>query len=262
MAFVCWLALVGGVAAEVSTVANDGPLPVVLLSFNIRHGVGMDGRLDLGRAAAVVRASKADVVVLQEVDVGCGRSGRVDQAAELGRLAGLRAAFGKALDFDGGSYGQAVLSRWDLLETKVHRLPGAGEPRIVFEAVVATPGGKLGVASVHLDHQDPARRLAQAKAAADALGVREHPVVLAGDFNDGPQSPVLASFRAAPWRLWAKRGAGATWPADAPRAEIDFVVSKGCGEQAGGVEVIEEVMASDHRPLRWEFLLPRPTVAP
>src|SRR5690625_2353926 len=75
-------------------------------TFNIRHGLGPDERVDLARTADEIRALGAEVVGLQEVDVGFGpRSDHDDQAARLGELLGMRALFGAA---DGRAAGSAA----------------------------------------------------------------------------------------------------------------------------------------------------------
>ena len=60
---------------------------VTVMSFNIHHGQGTDGVVDLKRTARVIRASGADIAGLQEVDRNFAeRSNWTDQAAELARL--------------------------------------------------------------------------------------------------------------------------------------------------------------------------------
>ena len=60
-----------------STSANVTKLRV--LSYNIKHGHGNDGKVDIRRAAGLIRRTKADLVVLQEIDNVCRRSGGQDQ---------------------------------------------------------------------------------------------------------------------------------------------------------------------------------------
>src|SRR5438067_1970465 len=84
------------------------------------HGAGGD---NLPRVAELVRSTGADIVLLQEVDRGTNRSGHVDQPAVLARLTGFTASFGKSLDYDGGLYGIAVLSRWPVARDTVVDLP-------------------------------------------------------------------------------------------------------------------------------------------
>ena len=65
---------------------DQPPIPVRLVTFNIHHGVGDDGRHDLPRLAQVLAAADADVICLQEVDRHYGdRSENVDQGLLLAR---------------------------------------------------------------------------------------------------------------------------------------------------------------------------------
>ena len=218
-----------------------------VLCWNLHHGVGEDGKLDLARIAALLKEQQPDLVALQEVDNKCRRSGSVDQATELAKLTGMGGVFGKAMDHDGGEYGQAILSKHPIGETKVHRLPGDGEPRIGFEAAVTIGGRPLRMVSVHLDHQQDARRLQQAVALAAALSKSDVPLILAGDFNDVPGSPVLKAFGSG-WTAMAKKEPVFTAPASKPSVEIDHVLLRGF-EPRGLLEVLPEAVASDHRPI-------------
>ncbi len=88
----------------------DEPTRLRVLSYNIHHGAGIDGRLDLERIARVIQSARPDVVALQEVDRGVARSKRIDEPAELARLTGLRAIFERNITYQGGDYGNAVLT--------------------------------------------------------------------------------------------------------------------------------------------------------
>src|ERR1700674_4525771 len=79
-----------------------------VLTYNIHHGQGTDGRFDLSRLAGVMKRVQPDVVALQEVDRGTERSGGVDQLAELERLTDMHAEFGKTMDYSGGRHGGGV----------------------------------------------------------------------------------------------------------------------------------------------------------
>ena len=81
-----------GMMACQSTSPDLAPATLRVMTWNIRHGEGLDGRVDLERIAAVIRASGADLVGLQEVDRGVRRTGGVDMPAELARLTGLAAS--------------------------------------------------------------------------------------------------------------------------------------------------------------------------
>ena len=111
------------IATTGRTALPEGTSPkmsINVVSYNIKHGAGMDGRLDLSRSANVLEALKPDLVALQEIDNTCTRSGGKNQAAELGKALGMHHAFGKFMDFQGGEYGLAVLSRYPILKTVRH----------------------------------------------------------------------------------------------------------------------------------------------
>ena len=118
-----------------------------VMSYNIHVGVGMDKKLDLARIAEVIKQSRADIVGLQEVDRGVERTGRVDEIRELARLTGMDYAFAHNLDFQGGQYGVAVLSRLPILSIDHWRYANRRErswwPVSTPSSVVATAGSVL-----------------------------------------------------------------------------------------------------------------------
>ncbi len=50
------------------------------MTYNIHHGEGTDGKLDLERIAALIKQEQADIVALQEVDRSATRTGKRDLA--------------------------------------------------------------------------------------------------------------------------------------------------------------------------------------
>jgi len=220
--------------------------PLRVLTWNLQHGVGEDHKLDLQRIASVIRDAKPDLVALQEIDQNCRRSGKIDQAAELAKLTGLTGIFGQAMDFDGGAYGQAILSRYPISSHKVHPLPGKGEPRIAIEALVSIDGKQLRFITAHLD-LDATQRLAQAQVLVKLTAAATPAAILCGDFNDTPGSPPLAVF-SPDWTTVPKNDPPLTYPAHKPNQEIDHMFAKGISPTEPLV-VLPEALASDHRPL-------------
>jgi endonuclease/exonuclease/phosphatase family metal-dependent hydrolase len=231
-----------------------------VLVYNVHAGRDAAGADNLERVADVVRATSADVVLLQEVDRGTRRSGSVDQPRVLARRTGFAVAFGKTLDYDGGEYGIAVLTRWPIASQALIRLPveppqrrsgGSYEPRGAQRVVVRAPAGEVVLINTHLDpsREDHYRRQeiqTVLTIARDAGGV---PLV-GGDFNSTPESDVQAGIRDGGLRdAWLEcgRGDGFTYPADVPIKRIDYLYltrSATCSH----AEVLATT-ASDHRPL-------------
>lgn len=164
------------------------PAGMKLMSFNVCHCAGMDGRIDVARTAAAIRAEDPDFACLQELDWRTARSGGVDQPAELGRLTGLHATFAKAIFYQGGQYGVAILSRERPREVFTFPLPGA-EPRVLLlcefsDCVVGTTHLSVGNEAERIASVDLIRR-----AVASFAGRK--PVFLSGDWNSTPESAVL-----------------------------------------------------------------------
>ncbi|HEY8525724.1 MAG TPA: endonuclease/exonuclease/phosphatase family protein [Acidimicrobiales bacterium] len=236
------------------------------LSFNIHHGVGLDGRLDLGRVAAVVEAARVDIAGLQEVDRHYGRRSRfVDQPAWLADRLGWQAAYGAAIDADPKTpgaprrqYGNLILSRHPIGEWRTTPLPRpeGGEPRALLEAVVATPDGPVRLFATQLQNRSTRERQAQVAAVRARVAEVGEPVVLVGDLNALPDSPELAALTEDLVDAWARvgRGAGHTYDAASPHGRIDYVLTSPDVEARAAAVLASD--ASDHLPLVADLALP------
>ena len=265
------LALAAAGCAGPASAPAPGPAPLRVLVYNVHAGKDATRADNLVRVAGVVRETGADLVLLQEVDRGTERSGRVDQVAELARLTGMHGVFGKTLDFQGGGYGLALLSRWPVSGDTLVQLAAdppepaasAREPRGVLRARVAAPGGPLYLLNTHLDASGPDTfRLREAAALLEIAGrLREAGarVLVGGDFNATPESAVIAAVLEAGWRDgWAAcggAGEGLTFPAKAPVKRIDYLFLPPETRCDSAAVVGGEV--SDHRGVLF-VLSPRP----
>ena len=244
------LCLVGGV----NSLANEAPV-LRVLTYNIHHAEGLDGKLDLERIADVIQASKADIVMLQEVDQGTQRSNQVDQPAELARLTGMQVVFGGNLKFQGGDYGNAILSRFPIVASKNHPLPNLteGEPRGVLVAKISLPkelgGATIQVLSTHFDHrQDNRDRVASVAALKELSRGWTLPQILGGDLNMTRENEAMRQF-ATDWTV-AGDAELPTSPAQAPRRQIDYIAFRPTENfVVRVVQVLDEPVASDHLPL-------------
>jgi endonuclease/exonuclease/phosphatase family metal-dependent hydrolase len=223
---------------------------VKVLSYNIRHGAGLDGRIDLERIAEVIRRANPDLVALQEVDQCCERSGNQDTPALLGQILGMEHRFGRSLDFQGGEYGLAVLSRLPVTDTIPHTLPSAKEPRCALEVQVQAEAfeSTLSFICIHNDYVSEEIRARQIRTLLASLRDRAHPTILAGDFNCEGADGSMKLLEEEGWTVLDKK-AEKTFPADEPEKEIDFIVLRGFPEISVEHGVIDEKVASDHRPI-------------
>jgi endonuclease/exonuclease/phosphatase family metal-dependent hydrolase len=251
------------VAVLVGSLAAGQPAPkrtLRVLTYNIHHGEGTDGKLDLERIAKVIADAKPDLVAVQEVDRKARRTGGVDQAAELARLTKLHGKFGRAIDLQGGEYGQAVLSKYPIGEFKVHELPNEAdrEQRVAVAAEVrlGDNGPTVLFVSTHLDHQKDDLRQKQATKLDELFGKAKGAVILAGDLNATPDSKPLAIL-AKTWKPAETGKPLLTIPVGKPAKQIDFVLHRPADKlKVTEARVLDEAVASDHRALLAVFELP------
>jgi beta-N-acetylhexosaminidase len=243
---------------------------VRVLVYNIHAGKDAAGHDNLSGVAELVRSTGADVVLLQEVDQGTRRSGRVDQPKVLAERTGFHVAFGSALDYDDGKYGIAILSRWPILSDTLIHLPvtppqaragGSHEPRGALRVVVAAPSGRLAVINTHLDAtaDDRWRRQEADSIVSLAAQLRrgEHAVIVGGDFNSTPESAVQQAVRGGGLRdSWSEcaAGDGFTYPDGAPVKRIDYLYLT--GELRCTAARVIDTRVSDHRPLLVDLAAP------
>jgi endonuclease/exonuclease/phosphatase family metal-dependent hydrolase len=178
--------------------ARSQPVTFRVLTYNIHHGEGMDGRIDLYRIAQVIEDADADLVALQEVDHGVQRTDRVDQPGVLAELTGMQAIFERNIEYQGGEYGNAVLSRLPVEHYENHHLPKSlpNEQRGMLEVRIRVGEEKLIFFATHFDyHHDNGERLASV-ALLKELVEQHHdvPIIAAGDFNALPDSAVIADI--------------------------------------------------------------------
>lgn len=242
---------------------QDGePIRLRVATYNIKHGEGNDGRVDLDRTARRLTALQADVIGLQEVDLGAKRSGRVDQPARLGEGLEMESAFGAFMDFQGGQYGLAILSRYPIEAREVIRLPDGNEPRVALACRLKLPGDRrIVVVNIHLDWvRDDGFRFAQAEKVAAYLESLDHPWILLGDFNDRLGSRTLERLSRNTLPANKPEQDRHTFSSTDPRQEIDFLFAAPRDRwRCRFAEVVDDPITSDHRPVlaEWE-LVPKP----
>lgn len=243
----------------------DRPIPgaarsFTLANYNIAHGRGQDGVVDLERTADVIRTSGATVATLQEVDRHwSSRSDLLDQASVLSGLLGVDHAYGANLDRPplapgdpNRQYGTATFSAYPILEQRNTLLPKADEreeQRGLLEVQLDIDGIATWVLNTHLDHTSVAARELQVAAILDRVAELEGPVILTGDLNAEPDDPELAPLFGVFDDAWALAGEGDghTFRSTDPTKRIDFVLVTP-GVEVTGAQV-PATEASDHLPV-------------
>jgi endonuclease/exonuclease/phosphatase family metal-dependent hydrolase len=246
-----------------------------IITYNIHKCIGgLDRRYDPARVVATIAHHAPDVVLLQEVDSLVARSNHHHQVDLLGDLLGLRhrAYFGNARVRGGGEYGNAVLSRYPILDARNIDLtvpPKKRRGALHAKLRVRLSSGRLRtlhVYDLHLGLSGIERKI-QLRRFFDShpfatLDPRA-PIVLGGDFND--VWGTLGRKLFAPVGFRGTTRVMATFPAYAPMRALDAVYVRGAVHLVGVERSRFELArrASDHLPLVADVeLRPRPEQPP
>jgi endonuclease/exonuclease/phosphatase family metal-dependent hydrolase len=256
-----------GVQACASAPVNATGIPVRVMTYNIRSGNG-----NLDSTAAAIRAQAPDIVALQEVDVHwADRSSFADQVTELATKLGMQGRFAPIYVLPGSTpgapkreFGVALLSRYPIvrfrndtiarLSTQVQDPVAAPAPGLL-DAVLDVNGQPVRVFNTHLDYRkDPAVRVQQVREMLGYIGDLTVPTLVFGDMNAAPDAPELQPLLQRLHDAWAGSASpGFTYPADAPRERIDYVL---VSPQFTVRSIrVPDTRASDHRPVVAELTL-------
>jgi endonuclease/exonuclease/phosphatase family metal-dependent hydrolase len=242
-------------ARLLTAVPASGKKTLRVMTYNIHVGVGMDKKLDLERIAKVIDSEHPDLVGLQEVDRGVKRTELRDEILELAKLTCMDYAFAHNLDYQGGQYGVAILSR--LLIKKIdHRKyenRREAERRGMIRVEIKLDNKLINFATTHLDYQYEDGRIFEAEQMLGFLEGVKGPLIVVGDFNDEPTGDayklMLTKFRDAWISGKAKEEEGFSYPADKPAKRIDYVFTRQSDRIRATKAWIVDTLASDHRPV-------------
>lgn len=225
--------------------ASCGGDSLRVMSYNVHHCRGVDGKIDYERVAEVINRVSPDFVALQELDSATARNNGRVCIDEIAAVSGMYATYASAIKFGGGSYGIGLLSKEVPLSSFVLSLVSGGEAR----RLLAVEFEKYVVCCTHfpLDEND---RLASAYILCDALQGCKKPLLLAGDMNcrvgDPEQQLLAGSFTIL------NNPEDATFPSINAYECIDFIYALNNGylyKPRESVVMCADSIASDHLPL-------------
>ena len=223
---------------------------VRVLTFNILHGATTKGDFDLDKIASVIKETNPDLVALQEVDYKTNRARKYDLATELGWRTKMAPLFGIAMPFDGGGYGEGVLTKMPIIASRNVPLPHSpgNEPRTALEVTVKLESGDtICFIATHLEHQkDNADRVDQVEKINEVFAKGKYPSILAGDLNDTPESESISILKTE-WTDSSDDNPEPTYSSDKPHKKIDYIMY----QPARNWKVVEnkiicDKVASDH----------------
>lgn len=258
-AAVCILLLLTAVlsgtdATPTSKTVSSSKKTLRVMTYNIHVGVGMDKKLDLQRIADVINGQHPDLVGLQEVDRGVKRTEGKDEIAELARMTSMNFAFAHNLDYQGGQYGVAILSRFPIgaIDHRKYDNKREAERRGMIRVEVNVSGKTISFVTTHLDYQYEDGRVFEAEQLLGFLSAQQAPLIVVGDFNDEPAGSAYKLMVRGFEDAWVRRrakGAGLSYPADKPVKRIDYIFTRQSDRIRAKKAWIVNTLASDHLPV-------------
>ena len=220
-----------------------------LMSYNIKNANGMDNVCNFQRIANVINNASPDVVAIQEVDSMTNRSGQKYVLGEIADRTQMHGYFAPAIDYDGGKYGIGLLTKQVPLRLQTLPLPGREEARTLILAEFADY--IYCCSHMSLTEEDRMKSLELVKAFTSSS---TKPLFLAGDMNAEPESGFIKELQ-KDFQILSNPKQH-TFPAPDPKETIDYIATlkqNAKGFAVISAKVINEPMASDHRPILVEL---------
>ena len=218
-----------------------------LMTYNIKNANGMDDVCNFQRIANVINNVSPDVVAIQEVDSMTNRSGKKYVLGEIAERTQMHAYFAPAIDYDGGKYGIGLLAKQAPERLQTLPLPGREEARTLIFAEFADY--IYCCTHMSLTEEDRMKSLELVKTFISSSNTKK-PLFLAGDMNAEPESDFIKELQKEFQILSNPKQH--TYPAPDPKETIDYITTlkqNAKGVVAVSAKVINEPMASDHRPV-------------
>lgn len=251
-----------GEPARISRHVPD-PAHLNVVTWNIERGQEYEAIL------RVLKALDADVLLLQEVDRGCHRTGYRDVARDLAHAlemnwvgGGEFQEIGEGRDGRAAITGQAILSKQPIDDVAVLRFKAQARWKWSINPVQPRRGGRMTLKArtagvrfynTHIEsgHDDSLQRKQIAEILADEgrAATEEDPVVIGGDFNNGPvlRASMFGRLTAAAFEDALGKADGRGPTSQGQLHPIDWIFVKNASPTRG--RIVQAQAASDHSPL-------------
>ncbi|MEN6348503.1 MAG: endonuclease/exonuclease/phosphatase family protein [Syntrophomonas sp.] len=226
---------------------------LTIATYNIQHGKGMDGKTDLERIAQVLSGIDADIIFLQEIDMLRPQSHMSRQVSRLCSELVMKGIYGPVRTYPLGSYGNAILSRYQISEKCNHILPDPSDQRCCLQAELRIKRDTVQLFTTHLGLRQQVRCQHIKDCILPMVNSCPGPVILGGDFNANPDRPEIGLvLQSLSDTFTANTGPLVnTYPATVPAARIDYIfINELCKVED---YYIVDSTASDHLPVVTEI---------
>lgn len=227
------------------------------MTFNIQHALDYKNRIiDIDLFINAIKKHCADICCLNEVRGEGPIEGYTDQTNTIADRLDYERYFGEAIKVGGTSpYGNAIVSRFAFKSTETIAVSETDdrseesnyEPRCVIKSVTEVNGKEICLLVCHMGLSN-AERINAVETICSIIDSIDLPIILTGDFNTSPDSPVLKPLykRLHDADTKSDKAGVFTYPSYAPEIKIDYIFYRGL--ECTYSEVITEIY-SDHFPI-------------
>ncbi|HEV7766604.1 MAG TPA: endonuclease/exonuclease/phosphatase family protein [Thermoanaerobaculia bacterium] len=231
------------------------PSRLTVMTFNIEGHASLLSNGHIEEIAAVIRKYAPDIVGINEAHRWTWQARFHDHIEQLRLLTGMNIVFGRSYTFMRGDFGNAILTKGDILSSDVRELPGTGEPRSLLESVIRINGGTVQLYVTHTTawgsvNREPRRD--QLNCILAHVRSSTHPFILLGDLNAPPDAPEMAEFLARDGMRIAGEPKAPTHRVLEQR--LDYILTDP-GWVVRSARVLDDG-PSDHRPVLAELVHP------
>jgi len=165
-----------------------------VMTYNIRGARTDDGEIKLDTIIREIKKLDPDILALQEVDYHLPRSHFENQVEIIGKKLEMNYLYVPNLNFVIGSYGNAILSKFPIMEYEYFQLPSKSESRGLVRAQINTGIQNIDVYATHLG-LPYTERVDQVASLNTLISNGPMPKLLLGDFNTKPTEIPIQSLR-------------------------------------------------------------------
>lgn len=246
-----------------AVVVSAGTRTATIALYNIQSGKNIDRKLDLSGTAAALRMLNAETIILNEVDFNTKRSGKVDQAAFLAKELKMNHVFGRSINFQGGHYGNAVLSVYKVEKIDLLKIPSTGEARSALVVKIHAPTPYYVIATHFTNGRKPgldALRVKCIDLIADYIDAKKYaPVIFGGDLNSHHDSPAVRRMQQRKFKILNDlSGKMLSFPSRKPNCLLDYLTIYPADAADGKTARTFNTTASDHLPVAAEIIFSDP----
>lgn len=234
-------------------------MPIKVVTFNIHHATDIDNNDSLDKILSLLRSINPDLICLQEVDKIRPQTNRINQALYLAKNLGFRYVYEPVRKYPEGSYGNAILSRYAILNSKNIILTDLSDVRCCLKADIRAHNNIITVFNTHLGLSQPVRHKDLAEIILPELLSHNNPTILAGDFNAPTNRTEIKMLESLLTDTFTKNSGliDHSFPANNPTARIDYIFINKQFSPLNYYIVDSDV--SDHLPVVSEITAPQGT---